>query len=167
MKKKLLITEDDKKHILNLYGLLKNKLNEATTTTLTPIEVIVNFESGCHSNTGGEDCPSGQVDTIFSPFIEQIKTFVKSAPKNEIVEVVLSASESQVPNRDAEKPKGTDGKRPKLEQKELSKKRYSTLKTYLTDVFKKMMSDGIKRGINLQLFSRIIIYGRVSCYCSK
>ena len=104
MEKKILITENEKNRILNLYGILKNQLNEASTK-LTPIDVTVNFASGCHSNKGGNKCLPNQVTTIFTPYIEQIKTFLKSSSKNEVVQVVLSASESQVPNRDGELPK--------------------------------------------------------------
>jgi len=160
MGKRIIISENEKNRILNLYGILKNVVNEQqktsttqTTTTQTtskkslePITIQVNFESGCHSNKGGQKCVPNVITSVFNPYMEQIKSFLKSAPSNQVVEVVLSASESKVPNRDAEKPKTekqTDGsyKHPKVDPKIISQYRYTSIEEYLKGEFQKMLSN--------------------------
>ena len=79
MPKRLIISEEEKNKILKLYGLKSNFINEEDTPkqgNKKTIEVPVYFESGCWSNTGGESCASGQVDTAFQPYIQQIKDYV-------------------------------------------------------------------------------------------
>ena len=108
MSKRLIISEEEKSKILKLYGLKSNLINEEDTPqqgNKKTIEVPVYFESGCWSNTGGESCAAGQVDTAFQPYIQQIKDYIATTYKGRPMQVVLSASESKVPNRNAEKPK--------------------------------------------------------------
>jgi hypothetical protein len=175
MSQKLIITENEKTRILDLYGVLKKKVNEqaptttakpttTSTKTLEPITIKVTFKSGCHSNKGGQECPANQITNMFAPYMEKIKEFLKSAPTNQVVEVVLSASESKVPNRDGELPKTElqkDGtkKHPKLELKVLSQYRYKSIEEYLKGVFEKMVSDKIITKIPEFVKSDVVIGG--------
>lgn len=133
--RKFVITENEKQHILGLYGLISE---QQTNETLPSMNVTVNFKSGCHSNKGGNKCPANQVSTNIDPQIEKIKTFLKNAPKGKLIEVVLSAGESQVPNKDAEKTE-----LPRLNPGELSKMRYQSLEGYLTQKFQEWIKEGI------------------------
>jgi len=132
--KKLLITEEDRRHILNLYGLI----NEQEVTIPPPMDVLINFQSGCHSNKGGNKCSANQVSNNIDPKIKEIEDFLRKAPKGKLIEVVLSSGESQVPNKDAEK---TD--LPRLKPGVLSQMRYTSLEQYLTTKFQTWISQGV------------------------
>lgn len=132
--KKLLITEEDRKHILNLYGLI----NEQEVVIPPPMDVLINFQSGCHSNKGGNKCAANQVSNNIDPKIKEIEDFLRKAPKGKLIEVVLSSGESQVPNKDAEK---VD--LPRLKPGVLSQMRYTSLEQYLTTKFQTWISQGV------------------------
>ena len=166
MSKRLIISEEEKSKILKLYGLKSNLINEEDTPqqgNKKTIEVPVYFESGCWSNTGGESCAAGQVDTAFQPYIQQIKDYIATTYKGRPMQVVLSASESKVPNRNAEKPKikVESGKyvHPRLKPGVLSKYRYNTIETYLKKVFDDMVANGEITSAPEFLKSEILIGG--------
>ena len=132
--KKLLITEEDRKHILNLYGLI----NEQEAAIPPPMDVLINFQSGCHSNKGGNKCAANQVSNNIDPKIKEIEDFLRKAPKGKLIEVVLSSGESQVPNKDAERVE-----LPRLKPGVLSQMRYTSLEQYLTTKFQTWISQGV------------------------
>jgi len=116
--KRLLLSENEKKEILNLYYkkiLLEGEIVEKK------IEKRVEFESGKWSREGGK------VEQILGPYIKEMEDFLRMYDESEI-EIILSSSESRVPNRDAEDPK-----KPRLKPKELSVKRYQTIEEYINE----------------------------------
>lgn len=151
MNRRIIISEEEKRKIRSLYSVnthINEQNEDGGTQPVKPVNITVPvyFESGCYSNKGGESCAAGQVDKVFEPYLQQIKDFVI---KNKDVksEVVLSASESKVPNRDAEKPKiyiKKSGKyvHPRLQPSVLSQKRYLTIENYLKNIFNKMIAEG-------------------------
>lgn len=167
MSKRIIISESEKNNILKLYGLKNYLINEedvpAPTGNKKTIEVPVYFESGCWSNKGGQSCVPNQVTTAFEPFLQQIKDFVSKTYKGRPTQIVLSASESKVPNRNAEKPKIKldNGKyvHPRLNPGVLSKYRYSTIETYLKKVFNDMLSAGEIPSIPEFVKSEVLIGG--------
>jgi len=116
--KHFLITEAEKKNIKAMYGLITEAVDPA------PITTTVTF-------TGGRYL---QQSANFSQVVEnfqKIKDFIKSVPTGKIVEVVIEAGESQIPNTDNEN--GGTPVNPGI----LSAKRYDTISTYLTKQFTK------------------------------
>jgi hypothetical protein len=167
MSKRLIISEEEKSKILKLYGLKSKFINEEDTPqqqgNKKTIEIPVYFESGCWSNTGGQSCTPGQVDTAFQPYIQQIKDYIATTYKGKPIEVVLSASESKVPNRNAEKPKikveSGAYVHPRLKPGVLSSYRYNTIQTYLKKVFDDMVAAGEIASVPEFVKSEILIGG--------
>lgn len=106
------------------------KLFEAATTVPPLVKRIV-FPSGKWSAAGGN------VDALLQPNLEEMKTWL-STNKGYIIDVVLSASESYVPNRNGEVTPPT-----LLAAKELSKMRLATLKTYITGWLTGLQKNGV------------------------
>jgi hypothetical protein len=116
--KHFLITEAEKKNIKAMYGLITEAVDPA------PITTTVTFAGGRYL----------QQSANFSQVVEnfqKIKDFIKSVPTGKIVEVVIEAGESQIPNTDNEN--GGTRVNPGI----LSTKRYDTISTYLTKQFTK------------------------------
>ena len=143
--KKLIITENEKNRILDLYGILKKSLNEATPTTpaspSTTSSVPQTFEKKIMFGPGhymlsskgsyvGRDKKTynWDVDRELKDGLNGIKDFLKSNPTGYVVGVKLESGESNIPNDDAMEG-GAD-----LKPGELSDKRMATLKDYFTKV---------------------------------
>ena len=103
------------------------KLNEAAPA---PLIKRITFESGKWSEAGGN------VDALLQPNLEEMKTWL-STNKGYIVDVVLSASESYVPNRNGEVDPPVS-----LAAKQLSKMRLATLKTYMSRWLTELQKSG-------------------------
>jgi hypothetical protein len=155
MGKKLLISENEKNRILDLYGILKKTLNEATPTTpaspSTTSSVPQTFEKKIMFGPGhymlsskgsyvGRDKKTydWDVDRELKDGLNGIKSFLKSNPTGYVVGVKLESGESNIPNDDAMEG-GAD-----LKPGELSDKRMATLKGY----FGKIKEEWSKEGIN-------------------
>ena len=87
------------------------------------LEKTINFDSGKWS------AEAGNIKGILDPQMAEIQEFLKkNGASSKLVTIVLAASESQVPNYDGEAP---DPKKAPLQPKELSKRRYTTIETYM------------------------------------
>lgn len=116
--KHFLITEAEKKNIKAMYGLITEAVDPA------PITTTVTF-------AGGRYLPqSANFSQVVENF-QKIKDFIKAVPTGKIVEVVIEAGESKIPNTDNEK----SGVR--VEPGYLSQKRYETIYSYLKGQFDK------------------------------
>lgn len=91
----------------------------------------INFPSGMHS------AQRGNVAGILGPQLKEMQDFLV-ANKGAVVEIILSSSESQVPNYDVETTPKT-----KLQPGQLSKMRYSTIETYMTQWLQGLLQQGI------------------------
>ena len=143
--KKFLITEDDRKHILSLYGLLKEEEGETQTqqsTSALKFDKTINFAPGYYRTKGPVTTKAGttynwDVDQTLKTDLEKIKEFLKNNPTGYIVEVNLYSGESQIPNNDNEQG-GV-----KVNPGDLNTSRLNSLKTYIEPIFQSWKQEGI------------------------
>jgi hypothetical protein len=143
--KKFLITEDDRKHILSLYGILKEDEGETKTqqsTSSLKFDKTINFAPGYYRTKGPVTTKAGttydwDVDETLKYDLQKVKEFLKNNPSGYIVEVNLYSGESQIPNNDNEKGGG------RINQNELNTSRLNTLKTYIQPIFDSWKTEGI------------------------
>ena len=156
MGKKLLITEDDRKHILSLYGLInevetepKSAAGTVSTSELT-LDKRIEFGPGYYKPEFSYTSPNTgirydwDVDETLKTGLNNIKEFLKNNPTGYVVDVTLEAGESKIPNNDAEL-----GGRPEVESGYLNEKRLETLKTYLTPIFESWKQEGINTNFKI------------------
>ncbi|NBO36695.1 hypothetical protein EBU91_04075 [bacterium] len=119
--RRLIISEQEKKEILKQY-VIRNLIKEIEIKAGESITTKITFSGGKYLETSGN----------FSELtnnVTAIKDFCNKVPNGKIVEVVVEAGESQIPNTDNE----LNGKR--VDVGYLSKKRYEVIKQYLTKTF--------------------------------
>jgi hypothetical protein len=143
MSKKLIISEDERRHILGLYGLL-NEVETSTSAQDLTLDKRIEFGPGHYGLSSGgayqgrdKKTYNWNVDADLKEGLNKIKEFLKNNPTGYIVGVTLESGESQIPNDDALKG-GAD-----LKSGELSDLRLQTLKNYLTPIFESWKSEGI------------------------
>lgn len=119
--RKLIISESEKKDILKQYNIL-TLLKEAEIKAGQRVQTTITFAGGKYLQT------SGNFSDITNN-IQAIKDFCNKVPNGKIVEVVVEAGESQIPNTDNE----AGGTR--VDVGYLSKKRYATIKSFLQKKF--------------------------------
>jgi hypothetical protein len=110
---------------------LKNLLIEASTEK---VEKQIQFDSGKYSEQ------DGKLNAQIGPDLEKIKQFLIKHQDGEFVQIRLASSESKVPNRDA-----ATGQ--PLSAGELSKKRYASIKSYLTKKLQEWFKQGVIKKI--------------------
>lgn len=122
--KKLVITEQEKLEIMKLYGLL---LESETTEGGYEIDFTNTFKSGYHSvNSSVKALLSSELLKAKEWLLNKLK---EPANKGKLVYVEIDASESKVPNADAEKGGVI------LQPYELSNKRAVSINNYLSGIF--------------------------------
>ena len=121
--KKLIITEEERKEIKTLYGLITEQDVTQKNPELT-LDLAGTFGSGKYLIPGKAD----KIDNL----INQIREF-KKQNAGSVIEIQINSGESQVPNYDREKfPDGKDTRpEAKLNVGDLGKKRAVSLETYL------------------------------------
>jgi hypothetical protein len=120
--KHFLITELEKKDILKKYDIITEAVDPKPVSSLV-INKIVKFPAGYWSE--------GYVKPIIGPEIDKISKYLQSsAGKIFLVSVIISSSESQIPNVDAEA--GNKAVAPLY----LAQKRNDTIAKYITDQLK-------------------------------
>jgi hypothetical protein len=121
--KKLIITEEERKEIKTLYGLITEQDVTQKNPELT-LDLAGTFGSGKYLIPGKAD----KIDNL----INQIREF-KKQNAGSVIEIQINSGESQVPNYDREKfPDGKyTGADAKLNVGDLGKKRAVSLETYL------------------------------------
>lgn len=127
------ISQEERNRIISLHEsatknfyILSEQLTDKETINLTK---RVEFPSGMHS--------SAKVNLNNLIDLTEIEDFLKKYPNNEII-IKLKSSESQVPNNDNEV---TPKKR--LNPGDLSKMRYQTIQTFMTQWLNGLVSKGI------------------------
>lgn len=125
---RLLITEEEKKEILNLYNLI-NEQDDVAREPLS-IDKDIKFPTGFHSV---------KYLTDLVPEIEKIVEYLKTSKgKTFVVNVELSSGESQIPNNDRETNE-EDGKT----EGWLAQRRQTSITTYITDQLKSFVDQGL------------------------
>lgn len=143
MKNRLTLTEELKRmRGLMIYenGEYKNPLLTEETNTLPSINQSVVFGAGRYDKDGKGGGVVWDVEKTLQPPLTQIKNFLTKNPTGFIVNVILSAGESQIPNVDR-----TVGGNPAPRVKPgfLSKKRMGTLENYIQQVFNSWLKEGV------------------------
>ena len=107
--RKLLITEEEKKHILSLYGLIKEEPDpiSETSTSAFKIDKTINFAPGYYRHKGPVTTKAGttydwDVDKTLKDELQKIREFLKNNPTGYVVEANLYSGESKIPNNDNE-----------------------------------------------------------------
>ena len=144
--RKLLITEDDKKHILSLYGLIKEEPDpiSETSTSAFKIDKTINFAPGYYRHKGPVTTKAGttydwDVDKTLKDELQKIREFLKNNPTGYVVEANLYSGESKIPNNDNELG-GTQ-----VKENYLNKARLNSLKSYLNPIFELWKTEGITK----------------------
>jgi len=145
---KFLITEQDRKHILSMYGLLNEEeaqpVPQQQSTSSLKFDKTINFGPGYYRHKGPVTTKAGltynwDVDKALQSDLAKIKEFLKNNPTGYVVEVNLYSGESKIPNSDNEKGGVA------LKPGELSTARMNSLKSYLTPIFDSWKEEGITK----------------------
>ena len=144
--RKLLITEEEKKHILSLYGLIKEEPDpiSETSTSAFKIDKTINFAPGYYRHKGPVTTKAGttydwDVDKTLKDELQKIREFLKNNPTGYVVEANLYSGESKIPNNDNELG-GTQ-----VKENYLNKARLNSLKSYLNPIFELWKTEGITK----------------------
>jgi hypothetical protein len=133
--KKLLITEDDKSHILKLYGLITEAIDPNSGGTVT----INNYYPSGWYSLDNKDTKSGKIiKEQLNETLTQVTEFTKKYP-NSIVSVKFISQESAIPNKDNEGKSGGGY----LKVGGLSDLRKQYLETYIKEYFDDLKAKGI------------------------
>ena len=141
MKNRLTLTEELKRmRGLMIYenGEYKNPLLTEETNTLPSINQSVVFGAGHYDMKGKRGGVTWDVEKTLQPPLTQIKNFLTKNPTGFIVNVILSAGESQIPNVDR-----TAGGDPHVKPGHLSTKRMGVLENYIQQVFNSWLKEGV------------------------
>jgi len=131
-KSKFVITEEDKSHILKLYGLLNEQEveNEPTSNQSKTFTIQPKLPAGIWSEN--------PIKQNLSEFFSDLSTFLSSSSgKTYITTIDLVGSESKIPNTDNE-----SSNHEPLEEGQLSIRRLKSIKKIIGDTFKKYREDG-------------------------
>lgn len=133
--RRFILTEDDKKHILGLYGLLKESIDPTSGGTVT----IDNYYPAGWYSLDNTDTKSGKViKTQLNEALTEVTNFVKEHPDS-IVSVKFISQESAIPNKDNEGKHGGSW----LEVGGLSDLRKEYLEPYIKTYFDTLKTQGV------------------------
>ena len=125
---KFIITEEDKKHIKQLYGLITEQ--ETTPSSGTSIDRRVIFPAGYYNES--------YVSDTLTEVTQQISTFLsQNSGTSYIVSITLESGESQIPNTDREQ-----GNIP-VEPGVLARARQATINSFLTRSIGELVTSGV------------------------
>jgi|694.fasta_scaffold30128_8 hypothetical protein len=145
--KKFIITEEDRKHILSLYGLIQEedpKPQSETSTSTLKFDKTINFAPGYYRHKGPVTTKAGttydwDVDKTLNADLQKIKEFLKNNPTGYVVEVNLYSGESKIPNNDNEQGGA------QVKENHLNDARLNSLKSYLNPIFETWKTEGITK----------------------
>lgn len=145
--RKLLISEQEKRSILSLYGLIREEdqpVTQETQSSGLKFDKTINFAPGYYKNkkepiTTKSGVYNFDFDVTLKSELEKIKEFLKKNPTGYVVEVNLYSGESQIPNNDNEL--GGSPVNPGY----LTEKRMTSLKEYLNPIFESWKTEGITK----------------------
>jgi hypothetical protein len=138
--RRLLITEEDKTHILGLYGLLKEDIDPNSGGTVTINNV---YKAGWYTTAALDQLTNKTIKNQLDSELIKVTEFVKKNP-NSIVSVSFTSQESSIPNTDNEKSGYFKGKpNNRLEIGELSNARKSHINDYIQSYFQNLKDQNI------------------------
>lgn len=125
---KFIITEEEKKHIKRLYGLITEQ--ETTPSSGITIDRRIIFPAGYYNES--------YVSEPLTEVTQQISSFLTQNPTNRyIVSITLESGESQIPNTDREQ-----GNIP-VEPGVLARARQATINSFLTRSIGELVTSGV------------------------
>lgn len=137
--RRLLITEEDRKHILGLYGLIKEEIdpNSGGTVTFTN-----KYKAGYYTTNALDLATNKTIKAKLDDELVKVTEFVKKYP-NSIVSVKFTSQESSLPNTDNEKAGFFKKPDNRLDVGELSNARKEYINQYIQSYFKSLKDQGI------------------------
>ncbi len=129
--RKFVITEEDKKHILSMYGLISEEETPSQSEDSKVLDLKNTFGSGLWNTL------SPQFDAELKKGVEDLGVWLTSKEgKGQFVVVQIEASESKVPNYDNEQ-----GLKVPLQELALSRMRAKTMKSKLEEYFQVLVDN--------------------------
>lgn len=137
--RRLLITEEDRRHILGLYGLIKEDIdpNSGGTVTFTN-----KYKAGYYTTNALDLATNKTIKAKLDAELVKVTEFVKKYP-NSIVSVKFTSQESSLPNTDNEKAGYFKKPDNRLNVGELSNARKEYINQYIQSYFKSLKDQGI------------------------
>lgn len=134
MNKRLVITEEDRRHILSMYNLITEAAETATNTQFKN-NFRFEYKAGYWSvenplNESGGKTVKQQIDDFAKEFATWYQGLVTQKFPVGQIKIVLTASESKIPNTNQE-----DEKKPSVGDGFLSSNRLRSLRSYLSSLF--------------------------------
>lgn len=138
--RRLLITEEEKRRILGLYGLLKEDIDPNSGGTVTINNV---YKAGWYTTAAIDQLTNKTIKDQLDVELLKVTEFVRKNP-NSIVSVKFTSQESAIPNTDNEKA-GFFKDKPsnRLDVGELSGARKDYLNQYIQSYFQTLKDEGI------------------------
>jgi hypothetical protein len=137
---KLLVTEQEKKRILGLYGLLKEDIDPSSGGTVTINNV---YKAGWYTTAAMDQLTNQTIKDQLDAELVKVTEFVRKYP-NSIVSVKFTSQESSLPNTDNEKAGFFKGKQNnRLEVGELSGARKAYIDQYVQSYFQSLKDQGV------------------------
>jgi len=129
--RKFIITEEDKKHILSMYGLVSEEETPSQSEDSKVLDLKNTFGSGLWNTV------TPQFDAELKKGVEDLGVWLTSKEgKGQFVVVQIEASESKVPNYDNEQ-----GLKVPLQELALSRMRAKTMKSKLEEYFQVLVDN--------------------------
>ena len=138
--RRLLITEEEKRRILGLYGLLKEDIDPSSGGTVTINNV---YKAGWYTTAAIDQLTNKTIKDQLDVELQKVTEFVRKNP-NSIVSVKFTSQESAIPNTDNEKA-GFFKDKPsnRLDVGELSGARKDYLNQCIQSYFQTLKDEGI------------------------
>jgi hypothetical protein len=137
--KKFIIKEDERKHILRLYGLLKEEIDPSSGGTVTINNV---YKAGWYTTQALDQLTNKTIKDQLDAELVKVTEFVKKYP-NSIVSVKFTSQESALPNTDNEKAGYFKKENNRLDVGELSGARKAYIDQYIQTYFQTLKDQGI------------------------
>lgn len=131
---KLLITEEDRRHILKLYNIIKEDIDPKTGGS---VKILNNYKPGFYTLQSTDTKDNKPIIDKLNSELSKVTEFVKNNPES-IVKITFVAGESAIPNKDNELGKGKQ-----IEPGILSGYRRDYLQQYINNYFNSLKQQGI------------------------
>jgi len=137
--RRLLITEEDRRHILGLYGIIKEDIDPSSGGTVT---FANRYKAGYYTTNALDLSTNKTIKNKLDTELVKVTEFVKKYP-NSIVSVKFTSQESSLPNTDNEKAGYFKKPDNRLDVGELSGARKEYINQYIQSYFKSLKDQGI------------------------
>ena len=137
MSRKFLITEEERRHIRSMYGLITEDIDPNSGGTVT---ITNKYQAGFYTTAAIDRDTNKTIKSKLDAELVKVTEFVKKYP-NSIVSVKFTSQESSLPNTDNEK--AGYFKKNRLDVGELSNARKEYINQYIQSYFQSLKDQGI------------------------